>query len=126
MQRYELDAWLGDDHGLTEDQITCLLATADEIAARYPDPDDGDDREQAFVIAYRVLVEPAEDVVAELAVALSRARRFEHAAKVALRQAAASLIEPDARKGDGVRSEAGFAEAAGVDRQAVRSWLGKR
>lgn len=126
MQRYELDAWLGDDHGLTEDQITDLLATANEIAERYPDPDDEDDRETALTVAYRLLVEPVEDVVTELGLELFRARMAEVRCKVALKQAAHELVRSDAVRGDGVASEDGFAYAAGVDRMTVRKWLGKR
>jgi hypothetical protein len=126
MQRYEIEAWLGDDHGLTEDQIRDLLRTADEIAARYPDPDDADDRETALTVAYRLLVEPPENVVDELGAALTRARVAEANAKAALRQAAVTLVRVGDRSARGVRSQAGFATAAGVDRMAVKDWLGLR
>lgn len=126
MQRYELDAWLGDEHSLTEDQIVDLLSAADDIAARYPDDDDAADREVALLVAYRLLVEDAETVVTEYAGKLSQARRSERAALVALRQAAMSLVRPGARKGDGVASAAGFAVRASVDRQAVLTWIGRR
>lgn len=127
MQTYELEAWLGDNHGLTDDQIAGLLDAAGEIGRRYPDPDDADDRETALTVAYRLLVEPPEDVVAELGADLSRARLAEHRCRVAVRQAALSLVDPAAGKGErGLSSEGGFASAAGVDRMAVRSWLGKR
>ena len=127
MQRYELDAWLGDDHGLTEAQITGLLHAAEDIEARYPDPDDADDRETALTVAYRLLVESPEDVVAELGADLSRARLAELRCRVAVRQAALSLVDPAAGKGErGLSSEGGFATAVGVDRMAVRGWLGKR
>lgn len=40
MQRYELDAWLGDDHGLNEEQIAQLLRRAGEIEDQYRGADD--------------------------------------------------------------------------------------
>jgi hypothetical protein len=125
VQRYELDAWLGDDTGLTEDQITDLLATAQDIADRYPDPDDADDRETSLLTAYRLLVEDGSAVVQELSAALAVARRAEHKAKVALRQAALIIIEPGGAGQRGIASQRGFATVAGVDRQTVLGWLGK-
>lgn len=120
MQRFELDAWLGDDHGLTDDQADELLRTADEIEEQYPDEDDHDDREAALTAAYRLMIEAPEDLVAELAAARTAARTAERKALVALRQVAVTRItNRDA-------TEAGFAQQAGVDRMAVRRWLGKR
>lgn len=116
-ERHEIEAWLGDDHGLTDDQIGSLVRTADEIAARYPEPDDADEREAALTVAYRVMVE--DDPVAELGDALLRARIAEARALAGLAQAAASLIP-------GRETESGFADRAGVDRMTVRGWLGKR
>jgi hypothetical protein len=127
MQRYELDAWLGDNQGgLAEDQITDLLRAANDIGARYPDPDDADDRELALTVAYRLMVEPAEDVITELSTDLTRVRLSHHQIMVAIRQAALCLVEPAARKGSGVTSAQGFAARAGVDRQSVLSWLGRK
>ncbi|MFD6552773.1 hypothetical protein [Streptomyces sp. NPDC058398] len=120
MQRHELEAWLGDDHGLTEDQIAELLRTADEIDERYYDEDDDDDRETALTAAYRLMVEAPEDLVAELAAERTAARIAERKALIALRQVAVTRI----RNGDA--TEAGFADQAGVDRMSVRKWLGKR
>lgn len=120
MQRYELDAWLGDDHGLTEDQIEDLLSTAGDIEEQYPDEDDHDDREAALTAAYRLMVEAPEDLVAELAATRTAARIAERKALVALRQVAVTRIN------NGDATEAGFAQQAGVDRMAIRRWLGKR
>ncbi|MEU3527581.1 hypothetical protein AB0E62_27545 [Streptomyces sp. NPDC038707] len=120
MQRFELAAWLGDDHGLTDDQMDELLRTADEIEEQYPDEDDRDDREAALTAAYRLMVEAPEDLVAELAAARTAARIAERKALVALRQVAVTRI------GNGDATEAGFAQQAGIDRMAVRRWLGKR
>lgn len=119
MQLHELAAWLGDDHGLTDDQIDDLLARADEIEARYPDPDDREEAQAALTVAYRLMVEDSGVVVAELAATRTAARTAELAALAGLRQAATQLIP------HGDRSEAGFAREGGVDRQAVRAWLGK-
>lgn len=120
MQRYELDAWLGDDHGLTEDQIDDLLATADEVDERYPDPDDQDEREAALIAAYRLLTETPENLIDELAAARTAARTAEIKALAGLRQIAITRIN------NGDDTEAGYARRAGLDRMAVRKWLGKR
>lgn len=116
MQRYELEAWLGDDHGLDEEQIDELLRTADEIEEQYPDEDDRDDREAALTAAYRLMVEAPEDLVAELAAERTAARIAEHKALVSLRQVAVTRI------GSGDATEAGFAQQAGIDRMTVRKW----
>ncbi|MFB8772084.1 hypothetical protein [Streptomyces broussonetiae] len=120
MQQYELEAWLGDDHGLTDDQITELLRTADEIEEQYPDEDDRDDREAALTAAYRLMTEAPEDLIAGLAAERTAARAAERKALVALRQIGVTRI------GSGDDTEAGYAQQAGVDRMAVRRWLGKR
>lgn len=116
MQRYELDAWLGDDHGLTEEQIHELLDQADEIEERY----DGDQDEvrEALITAHRILVGDS-DVVAELAARRTEARAAEANAVAGLQQAAVMLVS------SGAATESGFARQAGVDRMTVRKWLGK-
>lgn len=119
MQPYELAAWLGNDHGLNDDQTNDLLTQANEIEDRYPDPDDRDEAEAALTAAYRLMTEDPGDVVSELAAALTTARSAQTAALAGLRQAANQLIPV------GDRSEAGFAREVGVDRQSVRTWLGK-
>ncbi|WP_432137668.1 hypothetical protein [Streptomyces sp. bgisy154] len=120
MQQYELEAWLGDDHGLTEDQLTELLHTANEIDDQYPDEDDRDDRDAALTAAYRLMVEAPDALTAELAAARTAARAAERKALVALRQVAVTRIA------NGDATESGFAQQAGVDRMTVRRWLGKR
>jgi hypothetical protein len=119
MQLHELESWLGDDHGLDEDQLAELLDTANEIEDRYPDPDDQDERTAALTVAYR-LAQGQDEVVDELAKERADARATESRALAGLRQAALTLIPSESR------TEAGFAKQAGVDRMAVRSWLGKR
>ena len=119
MQRYELEAWLGDDHNLTDDQIDDLLGTAAEINERFPDADDQAECDAALTAAYRVLTEDAGAVVTDLAAARSNARAAEVAALAGLQQTAVTLIE----RGDS--TESGFARQANVDRMTVRKWLGK-
>lgn len=116
MQQYELEAWLGDDHGLDADQMDELLRIAGEIEEQYPSEDDRDDREAAFTAAYRLMVEAPEDLVAELAAERVAARSAERKALVALRQVAVTRI------GNGDATEAGFAQQAGIDRMTVRKW----
>lgn len=118
MQRYELDAWLGDDHGLNEDEIAELLAKADEIEERCDA--DPDEMSEELVTAYRLLREDSGAVVQELADRRLAASVAEINALAGLRQAAIVLI------GRGEFTESGFARAAGVDRMTVRKWIGKR
>lgn len=120
MQRYELEAWLGDDHGLDEGQLLELLGEADEIEDRYPDPDAQAEREAALTTAYRLKTEPVEDVLADYGRQRSDARAAAAAASAALQQAARTVVP------DGTLSEAGFSRVAGVDRMSVRKWLDKR
>ncbi|MEU0659643.1 hypothetical protein [Streptomyces lavendulocolor] len=120
MQRYELEAWLGDDHGLTEEQIGELLSMAGEIDERYPDSDDQVERDAALAAAYRLMREAPEDLVEELARERADARVAERKALAGLRQIGITRIA------HGDDTEAGFARRAGLDRMAVRRWLGKR
>lgn len=124
MQRYELDAWLGDAATeLTDEDIEQLLRDANAIEERYPDPDDADDQQTAITTVLRLSTEDHETVLNELADKLYAARRADHDARVALRQAALSLIH---HGGKGIYSEQGFAQVAGVTRMSVREWIGKR
>lgn len=116
MQQCELEAWLGDDHGLDADQMDELLRIAGELEEQYPSEDDRDDREAAFTAAYRLMIEAPEDLVAELAAERTAARAAERKALVALRQVAMTRI------GNGDATEAGFAQQAGIDRMTVRKW----
>lgn len=118
MQRYELDAFLGDDHGLNDDQIAELLAKADDIEERCDA--DPEEMTEELVAAYRLMREEPGEVVKELADRRLAAVVAEMMALAGLRQAAIVLIE----RGD--FTESGFARAAGVDRMTVRKWLGKR
>lgn len=118
MQRYELDAYLGDDHGLDEDQIAELLAKTDDIEERCDA--DPDEMREELVAAYRLMREEPNIVVAELAERRIEAIVAEANALAGLRQSAIVLI------GRGDATEAGFARLAGVDRMTVRKWLGKK
>lgn len=116
MQQYELEAWLGDDHGLDEKQLAELLVEAAEIEDRYPDADDQDERNAALAAAYRLKTEPAEKVVAEYGQQLTAARAAAAVASAGLQQAAQTAIA------NGDYTEAGFARAGGIDRMTVRKW----
>jgi hypothetical protein len=116
---HELQAWLGDDHGLNTEQLTELLATTRDIEVRYPDVDDEGERQAALVVAYQLLLGQT-DVVDEMARKLHRARSDKSTALAGLRQAALMLIPA------GEETQAGFARRANVDRMAVREWLGLR
>jgi hypothetical protein len=120
-ERHELEAWLGENHGLTGQQITELLTIADELDEQYPGDDDSEEREAALTMAYRLMVEEPTDVVDELAQDLSTARQEERRALAALRQGARQLIHTGG--GRGLRTQMGYAQAAGVDRSAVINWM---
>src|SRR5207302_965282 len=75
MQRYELDAWLGDNNSdLTDEQATDLLRVANQIEQRYPDPDDSEEAQSALTVAYRLMVEDPGEVIDEVADDLVRVR----------------------------------------------------
>lgn len=122
-QRYEIEAWLGDDHGLTSEQIDQFTAAATEIEARYPDADDQDEREAALIVAHRLMVEDPRVVVKDVAAAVGLARIAEVRALAAARQCAITLVVDN---GQGIGSESGFAREIGVGRSSVREWRGKR
>jgi hypothetical protein len=120
-QRHEIEAWLGDGHDLTGDQLDNLVRVADDINARWPDQDDVDEREAALVAAYQLLsASDTDTVLARMAGHLRGARAEERRALAAIQQAAHMLI------GSGQDTQAGFARKVGVDRMAVREWLGLR
>lgn len=120
MRMHELEAWLGDNHGLTGVLLNELRDQANEIEDRYPDIDDQADRDAALSAAYRLMVEPVEDVLADYGKQRADARAAASAASAALQQAARTVVT------EGKLSEAGFSRVAGVDRMSVRKWLDKR
>lgn len=117
-QRYKIEAWLGENHGLADDQVSDLIRIADEIAADLAQASEGE-RRAALMAAYQILL-GGQGVVGGAARDLAQARADESAALAALRQAALMLIPA------GDDTEAGFARRAGLDRMTIRNWLGKR
>ena len=120
MQRHEMDAWLGDDHGLTDEQITDLMRTAEEIGERYPDPDDQEDRDAALYAAYELMVRDTDEVIADQAGRISHGRTLERHGLAGARQTVLTL---DAA---GPVNESDLARRLGVTRMTIREWLGKR
>lgn len=59
VERYELEAWLGPAlKDLSPEQVDHIHQEAEELEARYPDPDEADDREAALVeVVQRLLGE---------------------------------------------------------------------
>lgn len=119
MQIHELESWLGDNHGLNAEEMDEIQRAADDLTARYPDPDDAHLREHALTASYRLIVERTDDVLEDFGKQRTAARAAEAGASAALQQLARTLIP----RGD--LSEAGFARLANVDRMTVRKWLGK-
>lgn len=78
-------------------------------------------------MAYRIITEDPANVVKELAEVRREAIRAEERARADLRVAASMIIDRNSGKGArGIRSKAGFAAAAGIDRMLVLEWLGLR
>jgi hypothetical protein len=126
-QRSEVEAWLGDGHGLDDKQVTKLKQLADGITKRYPD--DRGARETAWAVARELLVAETEaaetEVVRQLGIARLEARQAEQDALVGLQQAALQLVDSgENRKARGVRSKQGFAQYSGVARSRIQEWLG--
>lgn len=121
-QEHDLDAWLGDDHGLTAEQVDQLRQLSKEIDTRYPDADAAAEREAALTTAYRLL-RGEGGIVEELAAARAAAKTAAAAALAGLQQAALMTIEwgapPNRHNPNG---EAPFAQRAQVDRMLVRKW----
>lgn len=111
MQDYEMDAWLGDTEA-TDEQRAALKHAADEIGARWPDPDDADVRAEAFTAAAMVVLGDATDV--EVVDAYREARRAAREAQARMTGAiiAGQIIAPE--------SEVAQAARLGVSRLTVR------
>lgn len=111
MQRYELEAWLGPALAeLTPDAIDRLHREAGDIADRYPDPDDADDREAALTAAVQYLL--GELTVEEAGRRRRETRAAERHARVQAIQLACMA------EADGMPTAAA-ARAAAVDRQVL-------
>lgn len=126
MQRHEMEAWLGDDHGLTEEQITELMRSADEIGERYPDPDDQEDRDAALFAAYELMVRDTDEVIAEQAGRIEQGRTLERRGLAGARQTVITLEARGELDPRGTLNESSLARTFGVDRMTIRGWLGKR
>ena len=126
MQRHEMEAWLGDDHGLTEEQITDLMRTADEIGERYPDRDDQEDRDAALFAAYELMTRDVGEVIAEQAGRIEQGRTMQRRGLAGARQIVITLDARGELDPRGDLNESSLARLLGVDRMAVREWLGKR
>lgn len=125
MERHEIVAWLGDEHGLTEAQLAELEEVADELAARFPGPDWAAEREAALVAAHSVLVSTdevnlvgvaADDQAAAQAEQMAAARDFS-VARAALRQTVRSTA---ARWGTSAEQ---LADMSGEPVVVIREWL---
>ncbi|GAA3878337.1 hypothetical protein GCM10022243_48800 [Saccharothrix violaceirubra] len=122
VQDYQIEAWLGDDHGLDDERLARLRDEADRIAATWPDPDNEDERTAALTAAYRVLL-GEDDLVETLAAERTRARRAEIEALAALRQVAVMTVRVGVRGRHNPDSPGAFARRAGVERSTVLGWL---
>lgn len=118
MQRYEMDAWLGDAaDDLTEDQIGRLMAEADRIDARYPDSDNEAERQAALTAAVQYLL--GETRPTDAGQRLNTARGVQAEAMAASKQIAAMAVA------DGM-SAVQAATATAIDRMTLLKVLGKR
>lgn len=117
MQRSELESWLGPAlDEMTGEQVEQLHVVVEEIHERWPDVDDGDNRQAASVAALQHIL--GEVSPTERGHNLRRARDAEREAVVASRQAALMAVR------DGM-SESQAARETGLDRMTVRRTLGK-
>lgn len=118
MSSNDLMAWLGPAaEELTEEQIERVTAEAKSIAARYPDPDEQDERDAALsaVVQYLLGETSPEDLKRELIAARAAERRaFAAALWVGV------MLHRDGAK------KAPAATAVGVDRMSLLKALGER
>lgn len=111
-ERHELLAWLGPAADqLAPDQIDRVSREADAIAARYPDPDETEERDVALSVAVQYLLH--EITPQQVREEYAAARRQERRTKAAAVQMALLL---DA---DGI-TEVNAAELAGINRRTLR------
>ena len=111
---------------LTGEQVDLLAGEAIKIDERYLGPGGVGQRAAALAAAYRMLTEDHPRVVARLKDNRAAARLAEAQALAGLRQCAHMIVVPSDRGDRGITTVAGFASAAGMDRQAILRWLGKR
>lgn len=113
----DLTPWLGPAADeMTADQIARFHAEAERIDARYPDPDEQDERDAALSAVVQYLL--GETRPTDAGRALTAARMAEAHAMAASQQIAVMAVA------DGM-SEVKAAEACGIDRNTLRRALGK-
>ena len=118
MQDYELTAWLGPAADeLTAEQTDRVRAEAQQIAQRYPDPDEQPERDAALSAVVQYLL--GETTPEDAGRALIIARQAERAAYVAAEQVAVMLVR------DG-HPKATAARQVGIDRMSLLKALGER
>jgi hypothetical protein len=116
--------WLANHPTLTAAQHDLMRRAGDLAATLYPQLDDTQTRDQALTAAAQlVLTDNPAAAVKAFREERERGLELVDQARVALQLAALLLIEDG---GKGLRSQQGFAKAAGVNRTAVLGWLGKR
>lgn len=107
-----LTGWLGDTE-TTPDQRAALLAAAERIEARWPNPDDEDTRREALTGAAQVILGDA--TLEDAAVTWQRARAIERDAMAALTGA---IVATEA-------TEAVIVRRTGLARMTVRKAQGR-
>ena len=123
---HPVEEWLGDNHGLTAEQVRTLTDLSDDLARRFPGPDGRTERDAILSAAHRVMIEPTVEVVADFGVRLTQARLEQRAVLLALEYLASTVVETgnQGKRDRGPRSPTGFARLAGVDVMTVRKWRG--
>jgi hypothetical protein len=128
MDRDEVLAWLGDDHGLNEEEFAELVRVAGELTAKFPGESWAAEHEAALTAAYEVLTVltatewvnlvgvAAEDQAAAQAAQVAAARDYS-IARAALRQAVRSVA---ARWGTPAEQ---LADLAGEPLAVIEEWL---
>jgi hypothetical protein len=113
-QRYEIEAWLGDDW--SPEQTEQIITEYQAWERQHPDVDGEDTQAMLTAIAQRV------DGTLDLRELARERLRTELAAVEARRQLRAGVLAEIA----GGMSEVEAARLGGVDRMTVRAWRGKR
>ncbi|WP_454301083.1 hypothetical protein [Salana multivorans] len=123
MSTTDYSAWLGlgdttiwPDGDPTPEQLDRFHAVAAVVEARWPDPDDQHERDAALFAALEVITggESVTGIGHRAA-----------AAQTALLEARAAQVGAALAARDAYPSEQALADALGVTRMTVRSWLGK-
>jgi hypothetical protein len=122
--RTDLTDWLGSAaDALSTEQLERFYAEADDIAQRYPDEDEQQERDAAMSAVVQYLL--GEVTPQQAANELIDARRRERAAVVSAVQMAVMQVRD--RELAGQRPDkAGAARAVGIDRMTLLKALGER